>query len=600
MAAMTLLVIKALGCEAGNDDKTSSSTSTQSSGQGGGFGGFNGTGGGVNQGSGCTSDLQAIVDENGNVVMQCPADQGCFEGQCIPACEAAAKSKGSIGCEYWAPDPPFLQNEIAGSTFDGTCYAVFVANTWTRAAQLSVTYDGMAHDVTSFARIPSGVGPTTQYAPLPAGGLPPGEVAVLFLSHKPGASHPIGGSLECPVPPAITIDPAVHASGRGKAFEVVSDTPITAYDILPYGGARSYLPSASLLQPRTAWGDNYVVVPPHPLSGGQLWVLLVGTVDGTQVDVLSPMGLPAGSGVPAVPANTATQVTLNAGEVVQWLGSDPAGTVVQSNQPVGVFTGNTYLRVTTQTSPSGGGQDSAHQQLPPVSALGHEYVGGSLVTRRASLEPESVMYRIGGMVDGTTLSFDPPIAGAPTTLTQGQVIEFETASTFVVRSQDENHPFMLTQYMGGAIDMDRPGCGPNPPFVGINCGLGDEEFVVLVPPAQFLQRYVFFTDPTYATTNLVITRVKGPSGFADVDIACLGTVTGWQPVGAGDFEVAHVDLVRGALGVVPECATSKHEATSDGQFGIIVWGTDYYASYGYPAGGNVGSINDVVVPPVPR
>ena len=30
---------------------------------------------------------------------------------------------------------------------------------------------------------------------------------------------------------------------------------------------------------------------------------------------------------------------------------------------------------------------------------------------------------------------------------------------------------------------------------------------------------------------------------------------------------------------------------------IVVWGTDRYSSYGYPAGGNARKINDVVVPP---
>jgi hypothetical protein len=41
-------------------------------------------------------------------------------------------------------------------------------------------------------------------------------------------------------------------------------------------------------------------------------------------------------------------------------------------------------------------------------------------------------------------------------------------------------------------------------------------------------------------------------------------------------------------------------AESNAPFGIVTWGTDYYASYGYPAGGNVGAINRVVVLPIPR
>jgi hypothetical protein len=184
----------------------------------GGLGGNFTSSGGSSTGNGCTGDLQSVVDADGNVVFTCPPDQGCYEGACIPACEAAANSKGSIGCELWTPDPPFLSNEQNGSSFDGTCYAVFVANTWGRPAQLSVNYNGQALNVTDFARIPSGVGPSTQYNPLPATGLPPDEVAVLFLSHKPGASHPLGGSLECPITPAVTLDAAVHNSGRGTAF----------------------------------------------------------------------------------------------------------------------------------------------------------------------------------------------------------------------------------------------------------------------------------------------------------------------------------------------------------------------------------------------
>jgi hypothetical protein len=59
------------------------------------------------------------------------------------------------------------------------------------------------------------------------------------------------------------------------------------------------------------------------------------------------------------------------------------------------------------------------------------------------------------------------------------------------------------------------------------------------------------------------------------------------------------DLVRGTVPVA-SCNTSRHEATSAGAFGITVWGTDWWASYGYPAGGNMGAINKVVVPPVPK
>lgn len=539
-------------------------------------------GGDIIIGGSCSADLQSVLDKDGNVIKMCPPDQGCANGQCVPACTAVAASTGSIGCDFFAPDPPFYRNG-EGSIYDGTCYAVFVANSWSRPAQITVTRGGQMFDVTQFGRIPSGILPNITYDPIPPTGVPPNQVAVLFLSHKPGARHDFGTPLTCPVTPAYVNDAAVPGEGKGSAFHVVSDTPITAYDILPYGGAQSYLPSASLLFPATSWGTNYFAVAPHADGGGALWMLIVGSSDGTSVKIAPPGGSPI-------------MTTVNKGEIQQWKG-DPTGKVLQSSSPIGVFTGSTYMRVTSQTSPGGGGQDSAHQQIPQIKALGSEYVANGIVSRLTTSQLESVPYRMLGIVDGTTLTYDPatPPSGAPTTLKAGQVVEFQSRTLFVVKSQDSDHPFGLTQYMPGTPGSTRPGCDASH---AASCSLGDEEWVNVLAPKQYLQRYVFFTDPTYATTNLVLTRVAGTAGFMDVKIGCMaGPVTGWQPVdNAGKYQVAYVDLVRGSK-PVESCNGSRHEASSMGQFGVTVWGTDWYASYGYPAGGNVGSINNVVVIP---
>ena len=573
-----------------------------------------GTGGGDPDGStgpkiGCTPDLQSVVDENGVVKQTCPPDQGCFEGACVGACEAAGKAGGNLGCDFYAPDPPFAGQGWANSQNTlGPCYAVFLANAWSRPVQINVTRNGQNFNVTSFARIPQGNVPNVQYQPVPATGLPPGEVAILFLSHQPGVNNV--SSLECPVPPALAQNAAVVGSGRGAAFHVTTDTPVSAYAILPYGGALSFLPSATLLFPSTAYGTNYVTMAPHdqsdpaqPQFPGKVWAHIVGTVDGTQVDVVPQKTLPAGGGVAQAPAGTKTTYTLGAGEILQWLG-DANGMIVSADKPVGVFTGTTYLVAPTQTA-SNGGHDSTHQQIPPVRAPGSEYVAPLITTRPNNLQPESVPHRIVGVVDGTTLTYEPgPPPGAPSVLNAGNTVEFQTQQPFVVRSQDKDHPFLISNYMPGGIQKDppsRPGCSANPPpLVPPGCVLGDEDWVVVLPPQQFLNRYVFFTDPTYSTTNLVVTRLNTGSGFKDVEVACLGNITGWQPVGsAGTYEVAYVDLMRGGVPVA-NCGVSSHVAKSDAPFGIVVWGTDWYASYGYPAGGNVRTINDVYVPPVPR
>ncbi|WP_437730030.1 IgGFc-binding protein [Sorangium sp. So ce1335] len=556
---------------------------------------------GVAVATGCSADMREVVDAEGNAVEVCPPELGCHQAQCIPACEAAAKAGGSIGCDYLAPSPPFFENENARSRYNGACHAVFLANTWARHAKIRVERAGEALDPARFAYLPSGIGPGTTYTPLPEEGIPPGEVAVLFLSHLPGASTTYG-TLECPKRPAVLDDAAVHKSGMGTAFQVTSDTPVSAYDILPYGGAISFLPSASLLLPRSTWGTNYYALAPNAQGSGSLWMMLVAAEDDTTVELVPRASLPGGAGVPAAQANATTQITLGAGEIAQWMGADPSGAVLQSSKPVGVWTGNTYMQVSSDTSPRGGGHDAAHQQIAPIRALGSEYVGAGVVSRLHNQRAESVVYRLLGVADGTVLAWDPaPPVDAPMTLDAGEVREFETTELFSVRSQDDEHPFMLTHYMPGAPSATLPGCVDEIPLPGQSCLLGDEEWVIQLPPRQFLERYAFFTDPTYGTTNLVITRVKGANGFSEVELSCLGEVTGWQPVGTGGhFEVAHVDLSRGFIGARAACETSQHEASSAGAFGITVWGTDFFASYGYPAGGNVASINDVVAPPIPQ
>jgi hypothetical protein len=238
---------------------------------------------------------------------------------------------------------------------------------------------------------------------------------------------------------------------------------------------------------------------------------------------------------------------------------------------------------------SGGGCDSAHQQVPPVSAFGYEYVGIPYTTRMASLQDESIIYRIVGAVKGTNLTYSPAVAGAPSSINAAQVVDFEAKGPFVVKSQDANHPFYLGQVM--------PGCmvtgGSRPPG---GC-LGDEEYVNILPPAQFLTKYVFFTDPTYPTTNLVFVRVKTPQGFKDVNLDCKGNLTGWKAI-TPNYEITNIDLIRGGI-KNGSCDNGPHTASSDGPFGLMVWGLDTFSSYAYPAGGNIAPINTVIVPPMP-
>ena len=89
------------------------------------------------------------------------------------------------------------------------------------------------------------------------------QVAVLFLSSDPASQlDETGEPLHCPVAPAVNAGTVLAGTGKGDAFHLTSDAPVSAYDILPYGGASSFLPSAELLLPTSAWGTNYVAAVP--------------------------------------------------------------------------------------------------------------------------------------------------------------------------------------------------------------------------------------------------------------------------------------------------------------------------------------------------
>jgi hypothetical protein len=553
----------------------------------------------------CSGDLRNVIDGQGVVVQTCPDDQGCAGGVCVAACSAAAASKGSVGCDYVVPTPSFYTG-IAPP-----CWAVFVANNWVKDVQITAARGGKTYNVTQFGRIAKAGTQASTWATVPSTGLPPNEVAVLFMSEDPSSVN--GGPLACSKASFIGVTPAVSQqygtaltgsgsnaslTGIGTAWHISTDLPVTMYDILPYGGASSYLPSAELLFPTSAWGTNYLGVVPQRGNSSPQWGQVVAMSDNTQITVFPNVSLPSGTiggNVAAAPANQSTTYTLNAGQYIEWQeANEMSGTIISSNNPVGFFGGLGYDCYSDTTS-TGGGCDSAHQQVPPVSAYGSEYAVPPYTTRRMDLAAESIRYRFVGAVNGTTLTYDPAVTGAPTTLKEGQVVDFETTLAFVVKAQDNNHPFFVGQVMTGCFvtSGSRPGCTSSS-----GCCLGDEEYVDILAPAQFLNKYVFFTDPTYPTTNLVVTRVKGPNGYEDVNIDCMTTpLTGWKNIdSAGKYQITNIDLIRGNT-PNGKCNNGPHTASSNGAFGVMVWGLDYCSSYAYPAGGNIAPINTVILPP---
>ncbi|OJY27864.1 MAG: hypothetical protein BGO98_42190 [Myxococcales bacterium 68-20] len=543
----------------------------------------------------CSRDLKKVLtgcgDDEGQVVAECPAGQGCGIDKCVDACTSAALSKGSMGCSFWMlpPDESLVENGA------GACYATMVTNTWDIPIEINAEWGIDSLDISKSIYTVTRPNPNEDpvYAPL-AGALPPGEVAVIFLSQSTNtADHdPVCPQCEykCPpgVVPAVMEDPIKHGTTKTKAFHLTTTAPVSAYSVYPYGGAKSFIPSATVLLPVTSWDTGYVAVATADFGRSQRpelhrrTIQLVANDDETKISMRPTVDIAQGVGVEPALTGELVEWTLSKGQVLQITQlASPSGSRIVSNKPVGMFGGSpcTFIPAEYQYC------DTTQQQIPPFSQWGTSYALVPYQTRLrgtgGSTPAEQVYWSFVGAVDGTVLTYDPARpTGAPETLAAGEVATFKTNAIVTVTSQGAAHPFHASVYMTGADYNGGSGAAGQT--------FGDPEFVSLVPSEQFLDRYVFFTDYTFPETSLTFVRRKTSAGFKPVTLDCGGELDGWLPLGnSGEYEYTWVRLTTG---YIPQtigsgtCGYGRHEAKSDGAFGVYVWGTAPFASYGYAGG----------------
>jgi hypothetical protein len=521
----------------------------------------------------CSGDLHNVLTcgDNPQVVQTCTGDQGCGPTGCINACDAAAANKSSIGCDYYAIPADGWNAGYSSGGAAGNCFAAFVTNNWTSPMKVSLVWKGTTIDATPFSYIPQGSGTAITYQPVPSTGIPQNSMAIVFLNQTIGGG---GLKVQCPTGVKVAVeneDMVIHGTAIANAMQIKTSVPAVVYDIYPYGGALSYISSATLLLPTTAWDTNFVAVTMDSnATSFPPGIDVIARDDNTQVTILPSNNILAGTGVAAASKGVPVTYNLNKGQNLHLTQKiDLTGSIIQSNNPVGVW----------------GEHFCMFQNSPPT-------------------------WRIVGAVDGTTLTYDPPVGGAPTTLSRGQLVEFAGPTAFRVKSQDDKHPFYLAAHRpGGDCDAAHQQIPPvkalGSDYVAVgnesaNYGIGGPETVNVVPPQQFLSSYIFFSDPTYGYTDLALTRGKASDNtYKDVTLDCLGTVTGWTQIGGTPYQQAHVFLQKNKQ-PVGSCNNGLHKIESSAPFGITVYGYDSASSYAYPAGASVKPINTVVVPPVPN
>lgn len=461
---------------------------------------------------------------------------------CVSACSPGILGESYIGCDYY----PTITGNPVNNDFN---FAVAISNASSDMAHVHI--DGGAL-----------VGPMdVDIAPNTVSVQKLPWVADLKLceSHDPFASDCTVGGI-----------PTAAMSVKG-GYHLVSNRPVTVYQFNSYdyqinsGAEFSFTNDASLLQPTNVWRSQYFAAAWQNLAGINPSELAVTAMtDGTVVTITTKANTDAGGNAPAFVAGVPQMVTLNAGDVLEIASQtgDLTGSQIVSSSPVQVISGHYCADVPDGVAAC----DHMEESMFGVDTLGKSYiVNPPAVTTEPTGKAQVI--RIIGTAPNTTLTYEPPQPGAPTTIANaGDVAEISgTVGTFQITSSEK---ILVAQYMEGQ-DAD-------------GAGTGDPAMALAVPVEQFRNDYLFMAPVSYESNYV---DIVAPS---DATVTLDGTVVGgFTAIGTTGYSLARVlSLTAGPGG------DGAHHITGDKPFGIQVYGYGQYTSYWYPGGLNLTSIID--------
>ncbi len=469
----------------------------------------------------------------------CDAANGasCVGGACVDRCSQSATGRSYLGCDYW---PTVTANTALDPHFS---FAVVVSNPQTYAVHVSVT-GGSLTAPQELDLAPGAIQTVT---------LPWVTDLIQFNPRNPGC-RALPGEM------CLGAAPAVSVLRRGGAYHLHSNGPVAAYQFNPLtfertGGYYSFSNDASLLLPQgvltqhytaSTWPNAYSI---GGTSGGFVAIVAV-TGESTDVTVNPTCAVSAGAGVPALAPGADHTFSLQAGDVLELLGTGPGdltGSVIRASQPVAVFVGHNCTTV-----PDGRPAcDHLEEQLLPNETWGRDYLVSALRDRGPSIPS---VIRMLSQADGNTLTFDPPSVHPDVTLSAGELIEFQSHDNFRVSG---TQAFLVSQFMVGQ--------GPDTTIAG-----GDPAMVFEVPAQQFRTSYDFYVPETYPNNLLNVVAPMGSSLLLD-DMPVTAA-----PSAASGFNFFSLTTVG---------AGPHRIRTSNGMpLGIKVYGVAPYTSYMYPGG----------------
>ena len=458
---------------------------------------------------------------------ECKAEESCEMGECLPACEAAAKNASSIGCNFWAVDMANVPPR------DAYVFGVALSNPSTSTAVKIAIYD--RNDNGKEQKIAEGT-------------IPPREVKVFRLS---GTSNGEKGFYPG--------DAGILGTGivPGRAFRISSELPIVATQFNPLGGAKSFTTDASLLLPTPSLGMDYYLLAWERGLGAGSSMVIVATEDNTVITIRSPVDTPPGlNGMPALIAGENIVLKpLKGYDYVQVSipGQDLSGALITSNKPVAVFGGHSCGNVPNAEIDF---CDHLEEQIFPIVTWGQNYVAARAVPRNN----EPMIWRVLASKDKTNLKFSPAVSIGDSfdNLEAGKFTQFTAQADFELTS---DKPVLLAGYTYGCETTKLDTCP------------GDPSMVLVVPVEQWLSDYVFLVDDSYTNDNVKVVRNMGTK----VEFGCFGMVTDWAPV------TAHYESAVVNFNLAP-CMPGTNTATATAPIGITVYGEAKSTSYAYPGG----------------
>lgn len=467
----------------------------------------------------CNDQGDGYVDETCDTVQGVTCDPDL--GQCVGACAPQNLGISYIGCDYY----PTVTPNVVSNTFN---FAVVVSNTSNEMAHVTVTRGAM---MITEVDVPS---QSVEVVPLP------------WVSSLKG-----GGNS------------AVVADG---AYRVRSDQPITLYQYNPLeykiGGSSSFTNDASLLVPVNAWTADYWVAIRNTLNGLPGVYAVVASEDDTEVTVVpSATGkiVKAGGGIAADGTGMAL---LDQGDVLIVLSgaggggpdiSDLTGTHVTADKPIQVISAHQCTYVPYNITAC----DHLEESNLPYESLAKEYIVTTPLVKPQGQNPftKARMVRVIATEANTTISYDPPQGGAPTSLTNAGDY-FEIAATDKDFQVTADHKIVVSEYMQGQA------AGGN---------TGDPAMTIAVPTQQYRTDYLFHAPTNYESSFVNVTAPTGAKITLDgMDLPAL------TPIGGTGYGVARVEISNAGDGT--------HSLTGDQKFGVQVYGYGQYTSYWYPGG----------------